>query len=75
MCPVAVEGQLAIDRYARIGSSRRDDHRVDQNKQDSWWGVWGQWVGAVSSIAAAAVAVAIAYLGWKKSDEHAAKRS
>jgi len=42
---------------------------IDQHQQTDWWAAWGQWVGGVGSILAAAIAVVIAYMGWKKSDE------
>ncbi|RSM60572.1 hypothetical protein DMH03_17645 [Amycolatopsis sp. WAC 01376] len=37
-------------------------------KGTDWWAAWGQWVGGIGSIAAAAVAVWIAVVGWQKSD-------
>jgi hypothetical protein len=33
-----------------------------------WWAAWGQWVGGIGSIAAAAVAIWIAFEGWRRTD-------
>jgi hypothetical protein len=37
-------------------------------KDSVWWGAWGQWIGGLGSLAAAGVAVWIAYQGWQRSD-------
>jgi O-antigen/teichoic acid export membrane protein len=36
-----------------------------ENKQADWWAAWGQWVGGIGSLAAAATAVWIAQRGWR----------
>lgn len=36
-----------------------------ENKQADWWAAWGQWLGGVGSLAAAATAVLIAQRGWR----------
>jgi hypothetical protein len=42
---------------------------IEQNKQSDWWAAWGQWIGGIGSIAAAAVAVGIASEGWRRADQ------
>src|SRR4051794_27604594 len=44
---------------------------ISQAKDSGWWAAWGQWVGGIGSIAAAVVALWIAYQGWKKADNQA----
>ncbi|WP_406635127.1 hypothetical protein [Amycolatopsis sp. WGS_07] len=41
---------------------------VANGKDATWWAAWGQWAGALGSVAAAGTAVWIAVIGWRKSD-------
>jgi hypothetical protein len=39
------------------------------DKDANWWSAWGQWVGGVGSIAAAWVALWLAWHGWQRADD------
>lgn len=47
------------------------DVGIATNKDATWWAAWGQWAGAVGSVAAAGAAVWIAVQGWRRSDQQA----
>lgn len=51
------------------------DVGVATQRDSEWWAAWGQWVGGVGSIAAAAVALWVAVEGWRKSDEQAIRQA
>jgi hypothetical protein len=48
---------------------------IADNEDSNWWAAWGQWVGGVGSVAAAAIAVGIAVEGWRRSDALAEKQA
>jgi hypothetical protein len=60
---------------AGIGALLLISMSIAFKKDTNWWAAWGQWVGGLGSIIAAGVAVWIAVVGWRKSDQQAREQA